>query len=302
VPKWIRGLAVAALLVAVVVTLSRWPRPHQRPPTPAPPRDLARVEIRRPEGAVRLEKTGETWFVASPVRAPAGEGLVTAVASALNELTLEAVLSERPESHALFEVNEASGTLLRVWDVGAGVPTEWWVGRTTPDMTRAYLRKPGDNRVYLARGLGRDFLHGDPNRWREGRLLPLPAPARARVLRLERGATRFSLERSSAGWTVNGRPAHPIKAEGFENRLRYLAAEDFIDNADAATARRLGLDRPSAVLTVVFEDGATHVIRFGRTEKDPTPRTIARRDDEPTLYWIAGTPEALSVTVDLFKP
>jgi hypothetical protein len=182
VPKWIRGLAVAALLVAVVVTLSRWPRPHQRPPTPAPPRDLARVEIRRPEGAVRLEKTGETWFVASPVRAPAGEGLVTAVASALNELTLEAVLSERPESHALFEVNEASGTLLRVWDVGAGVPTEWWVGRTAPDTTRAYLRKPGDNRVYLARGLRRRFsLTGKPNRWREGRLLPLPAPARARV-------------------------------------------------------------------------------------------------------------------------
>lgn len=301
-PKWIRGLAAAALAVAFVVALSRWPRPSQRPPTPAPPRDLVRVEIRRPEGAVLLEKSEGRWFVASPVRAPAGDGAVTAMAGALSELTLEAVLSDRADSHALFEVDESSGTLLRVWDAGARAPTEWWVGRTTPDMTRAYLRKPGDNRVYLARGLGRDFLHGDPNRWREGRLLPLPPQARARVLRLERGATRFVLERSSAGWTVNGRPAHPIKAEGFENRLRYLAAEDFIDNPDAAAARRLGLDRPAAVLTVVLEDGATHVIRFGRTEKDPVPRTIARRDDDPTLYWIAGTPEALSVTADLFRP
>lgn len=301
-PKWIRSLAAAAVAVAFVVGLSLWPRSNERPNTPPPPRDLNRVEIRRPEGAVVLEKTGDDWRVAAPVRAPAGEGLVMGVANALNELTLEAVLSDRAESHSLFEVDEASGTLLRVWGAGSDAPTEWWVGRTAPDTTRAYLRKPGDKRVYLARGLRRDFLYGEANRWREGRLLPLPAQTRARAIRLERGATRFALERSSTGWTVNGNPAHPIKAEGFENRLRYLTAEDFIDDADASVARRLGLDRPAAVLTIELENGTIHTIRFGRTEKNPVSRTIAGRDGDPTLYWVSGTPEALSVTTELFQP
>jgi len=301
-PPWMRSLALAALIVAAVFGLSRWPRAAQRPTTPAPPRDIAKVEIRRPEGAVTLEKEGDHWRVTAPIRAPAGEGLLTGVQAALDSLALEAVLSERPESRALFEVDEASGTLLRVWGADADAPAEWWVGRNTPDFTRAYVRRPGDNRIYLARGLGRDFLYGDANRWREGRLLPLPAQTRAQAIRVERGTTVVLLERSTDGWRVNGQPAHPMKAEGFENRLRYLTAEDFIDGAPPAAIARLGLDRPTAVITIFLEDGSTRVARFGLTEKSPTTRTVARRDGDPTLYWLTGTPEALSVTAAFFRP
>lgn len=301
-PPWMRSLALAVLLVAIVFGLSRWPRTDQQPPTPPPPRDIVKVEVRRPEGVVTLEKNGDHWSVTAPIRAPAGEGIVTGVQAALDSLVLEAVMSERPESHALFELDDANGTLLRAWGAGADAPTEWWVGRNTPDLTRAYVRRPGDNRVYLSRGLGRDSLYGDANRWREGRLIPLPAHARAQAIRVERGATVVLLERSTDGWRVNGQPAHPMKAEGFENRLRYLAAEDFIDGASAATAAKLGLDRPAAVLTLVLEDGSTRVARFGVTENSPSLRTVARRDGDPTLYWLAGTPEILSVTAALFRP
>lgn len=297
-----RSLALAALAGAAVFGLSRWPRSDQRPATPAPPRDIAKVEIRRPEGHVLLEKTGDFWRVTAPLQAPAGEGLVTAVQTALDSLTLEAVISERAESHGAFEVDDARGTLLRAWGAGSDSPTEWWVGRNTPDLTRAYLRRPGENRVYLARGLGRDFLHGEANRWREGRLLPLPPQARARSIRVERGNTVILLERSTDGWRVNGQPAHPMKVEGFENRFRYLAAEDFIDGASPRDAARLGLDRPSAVFTVWLEDGSTRVIRFGITEKTPTTRTVARRDGDPTLYWLNGTPEVLSIAASFFRP
>lgn len=274
-PKWMKVLLSGAGALAAVYALTFIPR-SGRPRLPAAPDNPVKLRVEGPRSRVTLEKKGGDWRVIDPVDWPADRGAVTRLLDGLGSLAPEAEVTARAESHSQYELDERA-VRVQAWAEGASEPFEVRLGKTAGFTDRAYARFAGPP-VYLVAGLSREAVDLSSSSWRDRNLL-----ADAEILSVEaaRGGRRFTVAKSSEGWTVDGRPADPAKAADFLSVFRNLSADVLVDRPGAADLKDYGLDKPEATFTVSFSAGAPVVLSFGRG--DPRP---VKKGGEDTLFLV----------------
>jgi hypothetical protein len=233
---------------------------------------------------VVLEKTDAAWRLRAPLDFPADTGAVQSLLASLQSLSVGETLTQRPESHELYQVDDPSGVRVKVWDKGNDAPADWIFGKAAPDNSHVYLRVPGKPEVYLASGLHPEDLKRPLTQWRERRILRLEAEENIVKVEVKQGKASFVVQKSSDAWTVDGKPADSDKTQRFVDALHAANAQDFIDPPESSDLKKFGLDPPAALFLVTTTSGKTLELRAGKPAD--SQQIPVQRAGEPVLFWL----------------
>lgn len=232
--------------------------------------DAARIEVRRHDGTVTLERRGGAWGIAERSHYPARADRVREVFTGLAELRL---IEERTGNPDLFsrlgleDVTVEGGTsqLLTVKDGQGATIAELIVGRrrirTAGNLPEAiYVRRPGESRTFLAEGALR--LDTDPMLWVEREVLDVKRQRVARVTSRRAGAEPVTVVRAdpAAEQAAVADPPEEFKPEQHKvddlpRALEWFSFNDVRPAAELASAEEAGETR------IVTFDGLALAIR-----------------------------------------
>jgi hypothetical protein len=289
-----RSLAGVLVVLVVIFAVTKIPRSGPASALQAVPAGLVKISLHRSTGDVVLEQSGDAWRLTAPVADDADPDRPARLAEGLANLRAGPALTHRAETHALYRVDDAQGKRVTVTGKG-GVEAEWIFGKASGDGAQIYARAPGRPEVYLAAGPGEDLLTAPVKSFRDRRLVGLAPSEEPASLRWEAGGKKYEIRHSSDQWRLDGKAMAEGAAQRTVNSLRYLEAQDFVDAPDR---KALGLDKPTATLTV--ETTANRTLVFHRGKPDAKTGTVAvEREGRPAVYLVA-TPQSDAVFLEKF--
>lgn len=233
--------------------------------TPIPQAQVDSVVISRPADTVRLARHAAYWSVnghrASPLEL---DGFFQQLADS----SPPDIAGESKAVHERMGLDDAKGRVVRVYAGGKPV-IELVVGERGPDYQSSYVRKPGEDRVYLRLGPFAGFVDRGVDDWREHRMANIPKDS-ARRIDITRHARRYSLVRKDTTWQfADGRPAEPVLTQKLLSSLSPATATGF---ASAEEAKKISFQRPDLRVVVIG------------THNDTLIHLVA--DSMPNGYWV----------------
>jgi hypothetical protein len=237
--------------------------------------DLAWMRLTR--GAVKTDFTaiGDHWALVEKGNYPAAPGKVRRLLLGLADLTLVEPKTDRPELLGRLDLGGPEGdksTLVALQDRTGATVAQLIVGKTRADLLGGgndgvYVRKPGDNQAWLARGT--IDLAPDVTDWLDRRILDI-APSRIVTVALTAAdGTALVLRRDAASgkFSVAGAPADAkLKAdEALAAPAGALAALDLDDVRPATELAVPASGTASAVFTT--DDGLGISLRLFTHDK-----------------------------------
>lgn len=194
------------------------------------------IEYVGPGDTVRLARQGTAWSVnGHPAATKAVEAFFRALA---DTSTRSELVAESAESHARLGVDSAAGKRLTVTGGGQTLLDLWFGGRG-PDFEGFYVRRAGDNRVFLLRGTFADLSVQPVDDWREKQVLAVVTDSLTRI-DVARGKAGYSLTRSPGGWTISpggGAVVDSARMSRYLAQLKEVRATGFPSPEQADSAR-----------------------------------------------------------------
>ncbi|EPX62769.1 hypothetical protein D187_008957 [Cystobacter fuscus DSM 2262] len=247
--------------------------------------------------SARLEKEGDGWRVVDPAKPEqkyvADESLVTSALDALGELRHPDFVTDRAETHAEYELDDAKGLKLKV--VQSGTPAiELVLGKAAKN-GGAYVREAGKNEVFVARGRLDWTVRKDVKGWRKRALLSLkPEDLTQLTLRSKDGEVLTLNAGSKPGeWSVAEGTTLPPNfrfdpglAEQVARQLSSLSAQDFLEG-EAAADPATGLGGAHDTVEAKLKDGKTIAVHLAPAGKDGAT-VAARLEGDPQVYQLAA--------------
>lgn len=205
------------------------------------------------DSLVFVRRTGDAWTVNGHPAAPdAVRELFTAVA----DTGSPELVAQDPSSFARLGVDSATGRRLQFRGRGGRKPLlELVVGRGA-DYATAYVRRPGETRVYLWRGRLAQLMDRGADEWRDKRIAAVE-PDSVTGVAVERGKDRWILTRDGHAWKLDGAAADSGAVARTLEKYRVITAAGFATPAQADSARRLRAPRPARRLTLRGARGTT---------------------------------------------
>lgn len=235
----LRIAAILALALAAWALLALWRRSSTDTPLvfglPRLSADSTQsIEYVGPEDTVRLARQGSAWTANGH---PAAVRVVEAFFRALGDTsTRSELVAESAESHKRLGVDSAAGKRLTVKGGGKTL-LDLWFGSRGPDLEGFYVRRVGDNRVFLLRGTFADLTVQPLDDWREKQVLAVGTDSLTRI-DVMRGKGGYSLTRSAGGWTTShGAAVDSVRMRHYLARLKEVRATGFPSAAQADSAR-----------------------------------------------------------------
>ncbi len=234
------------------------------------------ISIVRPIDDVRLVKVGVDEWTVNGHHAQAGG--VEPFIELFGEDPRAELVAQNPTTHSRFDVDDASGRTLRVYR-GEDVAYEVVVGKRGRDFQNVYLRRPGEDDVYLVRTRLATFIDRAIDDWRDKSLTAVE-PESVSSVEVTRGGSSYALRRSGDGsWTMDGRQAADSAAvRRLLDQYASLNASGFprpeqMDSVD--------LSRPDR--RVVLRDAASAVLVEFAFDSSASGFWVARAGDS-TVY------------------
>jgi len=251
---------------------------------------IDRVVIDRDGKLVELLKKPEGWFVMVDSQPRlANSAQVSEMLSMASDVEVGAVESENPRRQALYQVDTASGALVRFYEDDR-LMSSVIVGKNAQVPDYSYIRKPGLNKVYRAKNM-RSYLFNKPvNGWRDKTIAQIDTSSLASI-NFRYPDRSFTLTRSDSLWNLNVN----------ESKTRFAVDRDTIAQykrllADLKTDDFFVLPRDSAfnidnfepylIIDIRYLDGNSEVLKVYNqvNEEKRYYLTTSNRDDVFVLY------------------
>ena len=182
----------------------------------------------------------------------AGLDAVNELVQALKDTVRPELVAQDSSSFRRLEVDSATGRWLRIR--GGGRPLlDLIVGGRGSEHASAYVRRPGDSRVYLWRGQLAQLVDRTPDEWRDKRIAAVEPDSIAGVT-VERGQDHYTLKRAGQTWTLNGAATDSGAVVRALDKYRTIVSAGFATRAQADSVRGR---RPTRRLTVRSAHGGT---------------------------------------------
>lgn len=165
--------------------------------------DVDSVKIFRATDTLVLAKQADTWSVNGHL---ASSQAVTDLFNGLKDTSRAELVAESPTSHAQLGVDSAGGKRLELIKGGQRL-AKVIVGNRGSGWQGVYVRRPGENQVYLIRADLGNVLERQLDDWRD-KLVAGVEPDSVREVRVQRGRGGYTLRRGDGGWRfATGAPA-----------------------------------------------------------------------------------------------
>jgi hypothetical protein len=186
----------------------------------------------------------------------------------LADTTSPEIAAENSASHQRMGVDSVNSRRVKIFS--AGQPrVDVFVGERGPDYQSSYVRRPGEQRVYLRYGPFAGFIDRGVDDWREHRMANVKPDSVARI-DVQRKNLRYSLVRKDGKWAFgNGGAVDTAAVSRLIKNLSPLTATGF---ATADDAKKISFAKPDLRLVVKDAKGGTMV------------NLIA--DSMPNGYWV----------------
>jgi hypothetical protein len=239
--------------------------------------DLAWMRLVHGTKNTDFTAVGGRWVLIEKGNYPANAGKVRRLLLGLADLTLVEPKTRRPELWSRLDVDDPSNgrsTLVRLQGRTGGTVAELIVGKTRRDRLGSgtdgvYVRKPGDDQAWLARG-SLD-LPADLSGWLDRRILDLPAARIATVTLTASDGAEVKLRRDTAGGSfavVSPPDGVQLKADAALAELASALASLELDDVVATAELPVPENGVSTALFTTFDGLAVTVWLFAHDGAD----------------------------------
>jgi hypothetical protein len=241
--------------------------------------DLKAIAIQNASGALRLERSGDTWSLTAPLVSPADKDAVEGLLTSLETSRIERRLGDATERKT-YGLDPPSATV--TLETSAGPSQSIGLGDASPIGGTVYALLPGGQEVALVSNSLGDAGKRDLVGLRDKSLLALD-PWKIKSLTIERGRETVALSKPDDGWKLERpieAPADGPTITDFLSALERLRATSFVTEKPAPSdLRTYGLDPPAARVTLLQEGWDTSkTVLFGKEESGSRYAKTVGRD------------------------
>lgn len=188
-----------------------------------------KLDIKSPSSHVVLEKQGAEWYVKEPVNYKADQANVGTLVHYAKNLEVKNIVSSRPEKHAVFQVDSASGTHFTIYERGT-LKTSLIIGKIGSTYTELYVRKLPSNDVQAVDASIYYQFNRSVKDWRDKGIVTMPKES-IKVIKYQYGDTTFTMEFKDSVWMIGKDLAKAEDVTSILNALSSFQTDDFIDSA-----------------------------------------------------------------------
>lgn len=206
----------------------------------APPENETEIALRREEG-YWIASNGQIHIKTSPE-------VISRILGTITNIRTKLVVTQKPAAWSDYEVLEASGTRIRVYE-GQKLLEDFIVGKTktTPEgATLTYLRLTDENEVYAIEETLKGVFNLNFNDFRSKEILNLSSSIPILAFEWQTQDTLLSFQRADAGWQLGGIKLDSLSVEKYLRNIRTISGETFADDFDEVQ----GADLLFEVLTI----------------------------------------------------
>lgn len=293
-------ILILLVLVGVLwfVMQDRTVVPVDRPFVEVDSAKVAALSIEAPDISVDLRKTGEGWEVGGDHPYPANVSSVERAIDQLQKMMRGALVTEKPERHAEFEVDDSAATKVAVHQDGQ--VTVVYLGKTGPTFQTTYARMESSDEVWEVAGNYSGTFKRKAVDWRDKTITKLEMED-IRHITLEYPRETISLSRDTSGWSVGYKDeVFPADKSQVERLARMVSRINTVEFAD--TLAEDAFDSPELHLTAALTTGET--VDFRLIKKDEAAEQYyLRKQDAPSDFVIyKSTADVLMKKIDDLRP
>jgi len=247
------------------------------------PDKISILEIKEKENRVRLIRENNGWFVEKEgKKAKADSSLVERALSKVKELKGD-IVSKNPEKYKIFEVTEDKSTILTFLSSEKETLLTLFLGKRGPDFSSNYVRKAGNEEVYLVGSYLKPQFHTDFKRWRNKKVLFFESKD-AYYLELISPSDTLIFTKTDTGWTTKSfeEPLDTLKVSQAVRALSRLSSYDF---ADTVSLEDAGLTNPSLIANVELTNGTRYTLKVGNLKGEN--KYYVKREGDETIYLVS---------------
>lgn len=216
---------------------------------------INKVEIKRPEKNIILEKKNNEWFVGET---KADQALVINLLEEIEKIKDGELISANPDKKKNFGFDEKTNQIKIYQD--NSLVLDIFAGRFNPDQYGQYFRKNDEDKIYLAK------IYLEPMIEQDFSDLKIIKFQKEKISKIgwQYPKESFSLNKDNEEWKIDSKTAKKEIVEGLLNELINLSAVDLlIDKKD----EEAGLDKPQLKLIVTTQDKNNEIL-FGKEENE----------------------------------
>ncbi len=262
--------------------------------------DSAKVDLVRIEAldeTVELVKEGDKWWMNKPVRYPAAEKNVQTAVQKLKEMKKLAMITEKPDRYADFQVGDSGATRVTIGQ--GGKSTTFLIGKTGPSMQTTYARLANSKEVWEIAGNHASTFKKRSKDWRDKTITSVDMSAITKVV-IEYPQQTVTAALVDTTWKItSGNQQFDADKSLVERLTRMISNISAVDFADSLGAN--AFDKPEAHVVATLNAGET--IDFKLIPKDTDANQYFLRKDGASSDFVVykSTASALMKKLDDFK-
>jgi len=201
--------------------------------------------VKGTDSIVLAKQTSTAWTANGHRAAPDAVGDLF---QALHDSVKPELVAEDSSSFGRMGVDSATGRWLRISSAGKPL-LRLIVGARGSEYASAYIRRPGESRVYLWRGRLAGLLDRGADEWRDKRIAAVNLDS-VQAIEVERGKDRYTLRRRDKAWAIEGGPTTATDSGAVARlleRYRAITAASFASPKQADSTRTLRPARRAAL-------------------------------------------------------
>lgn len=236
------------------------------------------IEYVGPQDTIRLAHQGAGWKVNGHAAAPR---VIEAFFRAMSDSNARSeMVAQSAESHPRLGVDSVAGKHLVLKGGGKSL-LDLWFGNRGPDFEGFYVRKAGEDPVFLLKGTFADLTVQPLEDWRDHLALSVGTDSITRV-EVVRGKSAYSLTRAAGGWTfAKGGAADSSRVTRWLGQFKELRATSF--------------PKPGQTDSASFTPAERKVTLYG---SGPRPMAVVSLDSLPSTFIMKINEDAERFTLD----
>jgi hypothetical protein len=234
-----------------------------------------------------LVRQAGRWHVATEGAYPADSVAVTRILDTLGLFDRRHLHSTNPDKQAMFEVDPASGTEVRLSDASGAVLAHFRVGKNGPDFRSQFIRPEESNEVFRIPSYLRSAFDATRATWRDKTIFAFDKDkVRSVRLRPAEGDLLQIIKQADESFAFLP-DSSAVNKSVIESTIRTLAtlrSDAFPDSLPSLADA--GLDPPLQEVEVQLDDGAIHKLAIGALDPEEM-RHYVKRANGDTLFLLS---------------